>query len=219
MCLGSRASVLDLAAVTLNNPTSWSHAGTPPPTRVERYDGTDQDDTFRLFADDARRAARAGYEAVSHTWEGEALLVTYKFVGLPRKAGSRWADLSIPGLGVLVGGALIALGPLLPWATVIGVDGVPLTRSGVEGVDGLVTIVFGIGIALLGRTMARGDNSHRATLTLFASVLTLVFVVLDSFEITQAVSGTAGVGTLVVGIGALVAGFSSLRLRSAPKGP
>ena len=217
MCIGSRVSALDLAAVTLNNPTSWSQAGPPPPTRVERYDGKDQDDTFRLFADDARRAARAGYEAVSHTWEGEVLLVTYKFVGLPRKAGSRWAALSLPGLGVLVGGAFVALGPLLPWATLVDEFNVPTTRSGVEGIDGLVTIIVGIGIALVGRTMARGDNTRRATMTLVFSVLTFVFVVIDTFDITQAAGGMAGLGTLVAGIGAVLASVSSLRIRTAPK--
>ena len=216
MCLGSCVSALNLAAVTLNNPTSWSQAGPPPPTRVERYDGKDQDDTFRLFADDARRAARAGYEAVSHTWEGEVLLVTYRFVAVPRKAGSRWADLSLPGLGVLVGGAFVALGPLLPWATLIGSDGVAVTRSGVEGIEIFVTIV-GMAIALVGRTMARGDNTRRATMTLVFSVLTFVFVVVDTFDITQAAGGMAGLGTLVAGIGALLASVASLRIRTAPK--
>ena len=201
----------------MDNPVSWVQHDPPAPTRIQRYDGADQDDTFRLFADDARRAARAGYEAVSHTWEGETLMVTYKFVGVPRKAGSRWADLSIPGLGIVLGGAVAALGPLLPWATVIDETGFPVFRSGVDGADGFVAIVLGIGIALLGRTMARGDNSRRASTTLFASVLTLIFLVLDTYEITQT-AAPAGGGILVAAVGALLAAASSLRIRSAPKG-
>jgi len=168
----------------------------------------------RLFGEDARRAARAGYEAVSHTFDGNTLLVTYKFRGVPREGSSgRWSGLSRSGLGVMLGGALVALGPVLLWATVVDSDGVTLvTRTGVEGIDGLVTIVIGIGIAILGRTMIRGANLERAGLTLTASALTFVFMIADYYEITQA-GGTTSIGMFISTLGALVATTSSLRLR------
>jgi hypothetical protein len=191
--------------------TSWSQPGEPAATRVQRYEGTDQDDTFRLFGDDARRAARAGYEAVAHTWEGSALVVTYKFRGVP-KPTSRWRGLSRPALGILAGGAFMAIATLLPWATLADASGAIGTRSGIEGYDGLAMIVIGLGIAIFGRTMVRGDNTQRASTTLISSVLSLVFIVADSWNISQS-AGTPGVGLVICGLGAVLAGLSSLSVR------
>ena len=196
----------------MGNPVSWAQQTPPAPTRIERYQGADQDDTFNSFAEDARRAARAGYEAVGHTWEGETLVVTYKFVAVPRKGASRLSGLSLPALGILLGGALVAFGPVLPWLSAVDQSGVAVSRSGVEGADGLITIFVGLFIALLGRTMARGQNLQRATTTLISSVGIFIFIVLDYVNISQL--GTVGPGVWVVVVGAVLASVSGLRVRS-----
>jgi peptidoglycan/LPS O-acetylase OafA/YrhL len=115
----------------------------------------------------------------------------------------------------MAGGALVALAALLPWATLVGPDGTAVTSS-VEGIYGLVTLFVGLWIAIVGRTMVRGANSHRAKVTLVTAVLMLIFVVAVTYNITQS-GATPGVGTLVAGLGAVVAGGASLRVRGSVK--
>ena len=188
---------------------SWSQVGTPAPIRLERYHGTDENDTFNKFGADARLAARAGYEAVSHSWETDTLVVQYRFRGTPGTRRSRLAGISIPGFGVMLGGAIVAFGAILPW--VVATDASGLSRLGTDGPDGLVAILFGLSLAVVGRTMVRGQNSHRATWSLASSVLTVVFIFADYVQITAA--GTPGIGLLVCSTGAVIAAVASLRIR------
>jgi hypothetical protein len=51
------------------------------PIHIQRYEGRSQEETLRLFADDALRARDSGYRPADQTWDGAALLVTYQYVG------------------------------------------------------------------------------------------------------------------------------------------
>jgi hypothetical protein len=205
----------------MDNPVETA-AASPAPIRVERYDGPDQEAALRRFAEDADRAAKAGYEVMSQVWEGGTLLVTYRHTGATRATAAS-GELSIPGMGIVAGGALVAVGSILPWVTAVGGFGISVSRSGIEGGDGLLTIVLGIGIALLGLTMARGEYLSRATVTLIASIVALAVVALDYLDITKRITdassdgvyGSVGVGLWIVGVGAVIGAYSSFRTRSS----
>jgi hypothetical protein len=123
----------------------------------------------------------------------------------------------------VVGGLLLALGSILPWATATTGFGATFSRSGIEGGDGLITIVLGIGIALFASTMLRGDNLERWGITFVGAVVALVLLVIDYVSISDnikanasdAVVASVGIGVWVAGIGALMAAGGALRSRPA----
>jgi hypothetical protein len=198
-----------------------------PPIRIEKYHGETQEAALRKFAEDAARAASAGYEATAQSWDGTALLVTYRFVGVAGRGASGTpeptsTELLLPAGAVAAGGALIAAGSVLPWVTATGAFGISISRSGVEGGDGLITIGLGIGIGLLGLSMVRGRNLSRWKLAFVASVVTLILIAID-YSVIQgriddladdSIFATIGLGVWVVGIGAVIASLASWRLRS-----
>src|SRR5688572_3598912 len=54
------------------------------PIHIQKYEGGSQEESLRLFADDALKARQMGYRPADQTWDGTALLVTYQHVGLAR---------------------------------------------------------------------------------------------------------------------------------------
>lgn len=194
---------------------------TAQPIRVSKYEGQTQEEALRRFAEDSSQAAGAGYEPASQTWEGSTLLVTYRYVGARTGQGS--AELYLPAIAVLLGGAIVAVGSVLPWVTAIGGFGVTVSRSGVEGGDGLITIGLGILIALLALTMIRGENLARWRGALILSAAAAALMVVDYFIIEgrirdinrgQTVFASIGLGVWVTGIGAAIALIASVRIRS-----
>lgn len=198
-----------------------------PPIRIEKYYGETREAALRKFAEDAQRAADAGYESTGQTWDGTTVLVTYRFTGVGGPAGANAAlgnasELLIPAATVAIGGVLVVVGSVLPWVTATGAFGISVSRSGVEGGDGLLTIALGIGIGLLGLTMVRGRNLERWRVAFIASAVTLALIVLDYFVIQDRIDdlsddsifASVGLGVWIVGIGALIATYGSWRLRS-----
>jgi hypothetical protein len=110
---------------------------TAQPIRIEKYYGVTQEDALRSFASDAHNAAASGYEPSGQSWENGALLVTYRYVGARRSTATEAGELLMPAGAIVIGGALVAVGSVLPWATVTGGFGLSASRSGIEGGDGL----------------------------------------------------------------------------------
>lgn len=111
------------------------------PVRIQHYGGATHREALQAFAKDATDAAAAGYTSTGQTSEGQTLFVTYQAVSSAGNDSSH-DDLMIPAGALTVGGAVVAVGSLLPWISASsGFETV--TRSGIEGGDGLVSIALG----------------------------------------------------------------------------
>lgn len=195
------------------------------PIRIQKYVAASQEAALQAFAADSSDAAAAGYEPVGQTWEGTTLLVTYRFVGTSaarHEPAGQQRELLIPAGALVAGGVLVAVGSVLPWITAIGGFGITVSRSGVEGGDGLITVILGVAIGLFGLTMLRGRNLDRWRLAFLTSAATLVLIGFDYLLIEQRVKdvnrgdnvfASVGLGIWTVGIGALIATYSSWRIR------
>lgn len=190
------------------------------PIRIQRYDGSSQEDALRRFAADAPDAAAAGYHPSAQTWEGTSLLVTYA----RRESAQQSSGLLIPAGAVAAGGILVAAGSVMPWITATGGFGISVTRSGIEGGDGLITIVLGIGLALTGLAMVRGQNLRLWGASLLMSVVTLVLIAIDYVSLNDRIKTMAaeatifasiGIGIWLVAAGGFIAAVASLAIRNA----
>lgn len=134
-----------------------------------------------------------------------------------------------PNLAVMIGGAMVLAGSLLPWITT-SAWGAGLSFSGVDGGgDGWVTLTVGVGIIGLvfaGRGVASDFN--RVAVWLLALIAAAVFWVdlervrraVAGFELqagTQASAGV-GIGLWLIALGAVVA-FALNIARPAAVGP
>lgn len=112
------------------------------PIHIQKYSGATQEESLRLFAQDAARAAAVGYRPADQTWDGTSLLVTYQYVGI------RWMERQARQGSESAGGTS---------------SDSPLLRPG--GVSQLLTIVvigaiFLLVILMLDRGMGGGTISE-----------------------------------------------------------
>ena len=112
--------------------------------------------------------------------------------------------------------AMIVLGSLLPWATVVTVFG-SISISGTEG-DGVITLFLG-GVGLTGVVLALGRRRRAVIVTLTVAVLALLIAVYDIANIAD-IGGEElarvqiGLGLWLVLVGALLGiAFSAVSLR------
>jgi len=112
---------------------------------------------------------------------------------------------------ILVGGALVAIGSFLPWATATGL--VSVSKSGLDGGDGIFTLPLGVVIALLG--LSRLQRSGLPGNRLVMVILGIIAVGLAWFEgatiqgrLDAAASAYAvyslGMGIYVMGVGGVL---------------
>lgn len=122
-------------------------------------------------------------------------------------------SLNIAAALILLGGAAFAAGSFLPWVTATG-GFVSVSRSGMEGGDGMITVFLGVALALLGLTRLQrpGLPGNRLVMVL----LGVIAIGVAWFEGTTIqtniaaltsvyVTASVGVGIYVMGVaGALV---------------
>jgi hypothetical protein len=135
-----------------------------------------------------------------------------------------------PLRAVIGGGALIALGSLLPWITTSSVDGTWSAFNGVRGGgDGWITLAVGLGIAglaIIGRNGASEFN--RAAVAFLSLIAVLVFWInlgrvgaaAAAFdrEAFGYATASVSVGLWLIAIGAVLA-FGFNLVRAARSGP
>lgn len=146
---------------------------------------------------------------------------------LPTAVGVQ-AGINVPALVVLVGGALYAIGSALPWITATAAFVGTITRSGLEGGDGIITIVIGLLIALVGLLSLNGSRSAGskvAQVLLCAVALGLavwevsnVNAKIDDLEAGElAAIASVGIGLWMMVIGGALALLGALASGRAPK--
>lgn len=134
--------------------------------------------------------------------------------GLRRAVGS----LNITAVVILLGGILYAMGSFLPWVTASSAFG-SASKSGMEGGDGLLTVFFGVVLALLGLTRVQrpGLPGNRLTMVILGALAVGVAVFEGSNiqskleDISSAyVVASVGVGIYVMGVGGALVILASL---------
>ena len=131
---------------------------------------------------------------------------------------------------ILVGGALVAIGSFLPWATATGL--VSVSKSGLDGGDGILTLPVGVVIALLGlsRLQRSGLPGNRPVDGgwLVIVILGIIAVGLAWFEgatiqgrLDAAASAYAvyslGMGIYVIGVGGVLVVLASIFGERSPQ--
>jgi zinc-ribbon domain len=117
---------------------------------------------------------------------------------------------------IALGGLLVVIGSFLPWATLRAPFVGTLNKSGMEGGDGVISLILGITLAGAAYQIYRGGASRRlmiATLIVAALVFALgVFEYIDvQNRIDEAtaqsdfVSGSVGAGLWTLFVGAVIA--------------
>jgi len=87
-----------------------------------------------------------------------------------------------PVLGwiIVAGGAVVAIGSFMPWASALG--GL-VSKSGIDGGDGWITLLLGLGVVGLG--IAIGCKQGTLPLPIITAVLGLAATALAAFEVSD----------------------------------
>jgi hypothetical protein len=136
----------------------------------------------------------------------------------------------VPGATMtLLGGVLIVLGSFLPWLTAT----VPLigtiSRNGMEGGDGIITLILGVVTILIGVTQLTATNlpTLLQRSPIVTGAITAIVAVINYLNVQQRIEGVrqeseliaasvgAGIWTLVVG--AVLAIVGGVLIRKLPK--
>ncbi len=188
------------------------------PIQVRTYTGASPAEAARRFEDDAREAAQRGYRPSSQTWSGSSLTVTYQV----EQQGAGMGTMPLEPLAIGIGGLMGAIGSALPWVTA-GAGAFSASRSGIQGSDGLITVVLGIGLILLGVAGLRDRDEPRWTVSLILAVVMGGLAAFHIYEIQERASvstelgisfqAEVGIGLWIIAVGALVAGSAAWRQR------
>jgi hypothetical protein len=122
----------------------------------------------------------------------------------------------VVGACIAIGGLLVAIGSFLPWVTATAVFVGSISRNGMEGGDGIISLVLGLGCIACGiahaMTSARGAGVAAlilGTLALGLGVFELVDVQnrISSADFGDAAVASVGAGIWSIIIGGAVSGF------------
>lgn len=112
---------------------------------------------------------------------------------------------------VMIGGGLIALGSFLPWITVRTGFG-SLSRSGLEGGDGILTLILGLGLVVAGYLLLNASTIASWIIPGAAAIVGIVgFINLRDVQErvddagSEFVAASVGTGLYAILIGAIAA--------------
>lgn len=126
------------------------------------------------------------------------------------------------GILIMAGGLLLCLGSFLPWVTANAPLVGSMSKSGMEGGDGIITLILGIGIAALGIGFLAGMKSSSAgpLIVLIAAVAAAAVTVVDYNDVqgrvedaqavSDLVSASVGAGIWTLFVGSIVSALGSL---------
>lgn len=132
-------------------------------------------------------------------------------------------DVSLSAVVVLVGGGMYSIGSALPWISVTAPFVGTVTKSGLEGGDGIATLILGLLMALLGiarLTGNRGAGSKVAMVIL--CVMAFALAIFEAVNIGDRIANldsayrslaTVGIGLWLMIVGGGIASVGSLSLR------
>lgn len=136
----------------------------------------------------------------------------------PQRAAPRFDP--APGWVLVGGAAAIAVGSLLPWASVTGPFVGTVQVNGTNG-DGVITLVLGVVVALLGFPLVKAATSRArviaalvialiAGVVCLADIVNIERLVNEAEEQSSLVTGDVGFGLWLAGAGALSASGGAL---------
>jgi hypothetical protein len=121
-------------------------------------------------------------------------------------------SLNMAAVVITVGGALVAVGSFLPWATA-SAGFLSVSRSGIDGGDGIFTLLLGGLIAVIGLAWPRHPFGRARWPMLLLGVLAIGLAVFEEWTIQGSMSqntsafvvGNIGVGIYAIAVGGLMA--------------
>lgn len=161
--------------------------------------------------------------------QDEAVVCRYCGRSMPGAAvpGARESSpVEMAAIGVIAGGLIMAVGSFLPWITVTAPFVGRLTKSGMEGGDGIITLILGVVTVLIG--LARLTNRPLPPLVqrspIVTSIAAAVVVGLNWKDVSDRAasvgklgrgfaSASVGAGLWTIAVGCGIALLSAIQIR------
>jgi hypothetical protein len=136
----------------------------------------------------------------------------------------------VPGATMIgLGGLLIVLGSFLPWLTATAPFVGTITRKGMEGGDGIITLILGVVTILIGVSQLTATQMpallQRSSIV--TGVITGAVAIYDYVEVqrriedvkeqTELISASVGAGIWTLIVGAILAIVGGMVVRNVPK--
>lgn len=121
-------------------------------------------------------------------------------------------DAKTQGWMVLGGGAALAIGSFLPWASAFG-----QSVTGMDADDGVITLVLGLVLVALGYMMAMRETQRWMVIAaLVVGLIAVVVALIDLFDVLGTEAVSVGIGLWIVVLGAIVAAAgAAMRMRAS----
>jgi hypothetical protein len=136
----------------------------------------------------------------------------------------------VPGATMIgLGGLLIVLGSFLPWLTATAPFVWTISRNGMEGGDGIITLILGVVTILIGVSQLTATRlpSLLQRSSIATGVITGVVAIYDYVDVqrriedvkeqTDLVSASVGAGIWTLIVGAILAIVGGMVVRNLPK--
>lgn len=162
----------------------------------------------------------AGHEG-DHRTDAEVQPPAATAAAAPRAVPAQ--TMSLASVAVLLGGILYAAGSALPWISITAAFVGTVTRSGLEGGDGIITIGLGIVLALVGLAHVIGSKAAGSKVALIlVAVIAVGFAIFEISTINNRIAGlgadirplaSVGIGLWMMVVGSVVALVASLSIK------
>lgn len=120
---------------------------------------------------------------------------------------------SAPGVIGLLGGIGLVIGAFLPWVTATAPFVGTITRSGMDGGDGIFFIVMGVVAGLVGLSAIQGGSSPRRTLLVLVGVAAGALTAYEWSDVNSRVASATAESSMItasVGGGLILLALSSV---------